>query len=169
MIKKRVAIYDLYNTLIDTENLKKLRDEKKWGEIYNNFNLTYLNPKVKSYIENLNKKIFNEFVIVTSSHKLYAQKLLKYHNFLIGCKIIAYHDTSLRKPYPNPYLKALEQKEFDEVYIFGDQVNDFIAADKLQKILIDKKVYKVGCTWYYENNIPNLDRLLNKKDLNINL
>lgn len=163
--KKRVAIYDLDNTLIDTENLKELRSKREWKTIYNSFHLSYLNPKIKVYIEKLNRDIFNEVVIVTSSPKVYAEKLLKYHNFLSGVKIIGYHDTVLRKPDPSPYLKALESiEQFDEIYIFGDQESDFIAAEKLKEILIDKKIFKVACNWYYENELIGADRVLDKAE-----
>lgn len=164
--KKRVAIYDLDNTLIDTENLKELRSKREWKTIYNSFHLSYLNPKIKIYIEKLNREIFSEVVIVTSSPRVYAKKLLKYHNFLSGVKIIGYHDTVLRKPDPSPYLQALESiEQFDEVYIFGDQEIDFIAAEKLKEILVDKKIFKIVCNWYYENKLIEYDRILRKDDL----
>lgn len=163
--KKRIAIYDLDNTLIDTEKLKNLRSKRDWKNVYNNFHLSYLNPQVKSYIDKLNREIFSDFIIVTSSPKVYAEKLLNFHNFLNKAKIIGYHDTKEKKPSPEPYLKAIEDIEkFDEVYIFGDQENDFIAADRLKDILVNKKIYKVACSWYYTYSLNNVDRNLNKDD-----
>ncbi|MGL4402334.1 MAG: HAD-IA family hydrolase [Fusobacteriaceae bacterium] len=165
MSKKRLAIYDLDNTLIDTDKLKKLRELRNWKEVYVNFDKTILNQKIRNYIENLNSEIFDYYIVVTSSPKVYAEKLLKYHNFLEGVKIIGYHDTQRRKPFADPYLKALENfQDYDEIYIFGDDEKDFIAAEELEK-LINKKVYKVGCSWYVKCDFLNLDRELRLEEI----
>ncbi|MHA4987902.1 HAD-IA family hydrolase [Cetobacterium somerae] len=165
MNKKRIAIYDLDNTLIDTEKLKELRSKRDWKNIYDNFHLSYLNPKVRNYIDKLNKEIFIDFIIVTSSPKIYAQKLLNFHNFLNTSKIIGYHDTKLKKPNPEPYLKAIENiGSFDEIYIFGDQESDFIAAERLKKIL-KQKIFKVGCSWYFKCKYSYLDREITLEEI----
>lgn len=165
-MKKRVAIYDLDNTLINTSQLEEYRKQKNWKMVYENFHRTLLDEKVKLYIENLNTKLFSEFFIVTSSPRNYAERLLKYHKFLNGVKIIGYHDTQKKKPSPDPYLKALENiGYYDEVYIFGDDEKDFIAAEELKKILLDKKIFKVGCSWYFKCNFAKVDRELKLEEL----
>lgn len=162
---KRIAIYDLDNTLINTEKLKELRDKREWEMVYNSFDKTVLDENIRKYIDKLNKEIFIQFIIVTSGPKNYAEKLLKYHNFLEGAKIIGYHDVKKIKPSSEPYLKALETiGEYDEVYIFGDDKKDFIAAEKLKNVLVNKKVLKVGCSWYDKCNYLDLDRELTLGD-----
>jgi phosphoserine phosphatase len=70
-----LIITDLDNTLIDTRKLKPLRDERRWREVYNNFDKTYLNPDVKEKFEGLLDNY--EIVIVTSSPKYYAKNFIK--------------------------------------------------------------------------------------------
>lgn len=163
--KNRIAIFDLDNTLIDTSKLEELRKSRDWNKVYKNLQETYLNPKIKKFVEKLVNETFTEVFIVTSSPKSYAKKLLKYHNFLTEKKIVGYHDTTLKKPNPDPYLMALKNIDcFDEVYIFGDDEKDFIAAEKLKNI-IKKKVFKVGCSWYVKCNYSNLDRELTVEEI----
>lgn len=165
MSKKRLAIYDLDNTLIDTEKLKKLRELKNWKEVYKNFDKTILDQKIRRYIDKLNSDVFDDYIVVTSSPKVYAEKLLKYHKFLDRVKIIGYHDTQKRKPYADPYLKAIENTQVcDEIYIFGDDEKDFIAAEELEKV-VNKKIYKVGCSWYIKCSFQNLDRELTLEEI----
>ncbi len=164
-MRKRVAIFDLDNTLIDTSMLETFRKGREWDKVYKNFNKTYLDEKIKKFINKLVKETFEEVIIVTSAPKGYAEKLLKYHQFLTDKHIVGYHDTEERKPSPLPYLKAIEKLgEFDEIFIFGDDEKDFIAADNLKK-LINKKIYKVGCSWYYKCNYKEIDRELTKDDI----
>ena len=140
-----LIITDLDNTLIDTRKLKPLRDERRWREVYNNFDKTYLNPDVKEKFEGLLDNY--EIVIVTSSPKYYAKNLLKHHNFLTDCKIIAYHDTKNHKPHPEPYIKALNTIEgnHNNIFVFGDDEKDIKPA-------LDLGFITIGVEWYVKYN-----------------
>lgn len=156
-----VSIVDLDNTLVNTEILKGFRDDRNWKKVYSNINLTTINQGTKNILKEM---IGTKIIIVTSSPKSYAEKVLSHHRINIHEKIIAYHDVTRKKPHPEPYLKAIEGIEkIKEIRIYGDEQTDFIAAEELKKVLNNqgKKILvkKIGCSYYKDNNLKNIDEI----------
>jgi phosphoglycolate phosphatase-like HAD superfamily hydrolase len=150
----KVFIFDLDQTLIETDFLESYRKERNW-------------PKVYELIESSNLKIYDglsevllmakEFkisvAIVTSSPRTYAVKLLNKVNLQCDT-LICYHDTTLKKPNPEPIIKALEiliipKNEYHNVLSFGDRDIDIIASKRAG-------VLSVACYWG-SKDIQSLD------------
>lgn len=156
-----VSILDLDNTLVNTEILKELRLDRKWQEIYSKINLTTINENTSNILNEIKE---TRVVVVTSSPRKYAEKVLEYHNLNMYEKIVAYHDVNRRKPYPDPYLKAIEGLEgLKEIRIYGDEQTDFTAAEALKGELNSRGekiiIKKIGCSYYKDNNLLNVDEI----------
>jgi FMN phosphatase YigB (HAD superfamily)/predicted amidophosphoribosyltransferase len=156
-----LIITDLDDTLIDTRKLKPLRDERRWREVYNNFDKTYLNPDVKQKFEELSNN--HEIIIVTSSSGRYAKKLLNYYDFLVDCKIIAYNNSYNQKPHPEPYVRAWDvaEEKHDKVAVFGDEEKDIKPA-------LNLKFTSIAVEWYckYNGGISPDYKINHPKDIN---
>lgn len=128
-------IFDLDNTLVNTEALRPFRDARNWNACYSNLHKTELmfNPNdFKPYLK---------IGIVTNSPRSYALKILNYHNIKFDC-LIAYHDTHLRKPHPEPFIKCLEIMDVlpSNSIGIGDHYNDTVAAK-------NANMFALGITW----------------------
>ena len=122
----KVSIFDLDNTLVNTEALRKYRDNRDWKYVYSNIDLTIVDQNTYDI---LNESKNGKIVVVTSSPSSYASKVLNFHKISYD-KLIGYHDVSRRKPDPEGYLLAIEPylNEVTEIFIYGDEEKDFIAA-----------------------------------------
>ncbi len=152
-------IFDLDNTLVDTNNLRAFRDTRNWNMCYSNVLQTNLifNPN------DLSK--YAKIGIVTNSPRKYAIELLNYHKIHFDC-LIAYHDVTRRKPHPEPFIKCLNSLSITptESIGIGDHFNDTIAANSAA-------MYSIGVTWgdstFYEHQTNNADLIIsNPLDLN---
>ena len=139
-VKTFLFIFDLDQTLIDSDVALKLRSMKKWSEVYKMIPKISFFPNIKEVFE-LIKRSGHQIAIVTSSPKKYCEKILKYNNIEIK-NVIGYHDTKNKKPHPEPILKAIINSGIDKenVVSFGDNIDDIIASNKA-------KVISVGCAW----------------------
>jgi phosphoglycolate phosphatase-like HAD superfamily hydrolase len=153
IIRKRkngVIIFDLDMTLVDTSSLQSLRDKRKWGKIKNNLDKTTAFPGIKALINRLS--LYFDCGVVTSSPRDYAESVLHYHDIDLPV-IIAYHDTQMHKPHPEPFIAAFKRfgivpDTFDDdngsyrLIIVGDHENDMIAGN-----LAAPQALLVGVTW----------------------
>jgi HAD superfamily hydrolase (TIGR01662 family) len=133
-------IFDLDNTLIDTNNLRKFRESRDWQSCYQNLHTTSIICKSDILEENLTK--WNcKLGIVTNSPRFYAEKILKHHCFVYDA-LVAYHDCKRRKPFPEPMLMCANYLGIlpKEVISIGDHVNDVIAANRAGMI-------SIGVSW----------------------
>ncbi|WPK10290.1 HAD-IIIA family hydrolase [Lysinibacillus louembei] len=152
----KALIFDLDNTLISTDSLKMFRNNREWNKCYSNVHQTKLI---------FNPNHFNEYTqigIVTNSPRPYAIKLLNYHEIHYDC-LIAYHDTSYRKPYPEPFLKCLQNLNTDSAnsISIGDHFNDTIAAKSAG-------IFSIGVTWgdgtFSQHQSSNADLIISNPD-----
>jgi HAD superfamily hydrolase (TIGR01509 family) len=121
-------LFDLDQTLIDSSAAEQLRNSRKWQQVYP------LIPKLSPYagVADLFKMLLERdisFGIVTSAPRPYCTKVIAYHKWAIE-KTVCYHDTTRRKPFPDPILKGIELLGIpaERVWSIGDDPKDIAAA-----------------------------------------
>jgi HAD superfamily hydrolase (TIGR01549 family) len=142
-------ILDLDQTLVDSREAEYYRNNRKWQEVYNL--IPALSP-FEGINEIIHKLMIYEipFAVVTSSPSSYCRRVLNHWEWKPNA-IVCYHDTPRRKPFPDPYEKAIRDLSVEKgsIIAIGDHPNDIIAAKRA-------KVQSIGVTW----GIKNRDRLL---------
>jgi HAD superfamily hydrolase (TIGR01549 family) len=140
MVERKWAILlDLDQTLILTSAIEHLRQQRAWQQAYASFSKTTLPPNTREFIQSASE--IGQLGIVTNTPRPYAEKLLAHHRLAIPV-VVAYHDTSLHKPHPQPLLKAAEKLRFSSnqcIYV-GDAVQDILAA-------ANAKAIPIALTW----------------------
>jgi len=137
-------IFDLDQTLLDTSLAEPHRSPGKWASAYAeipNFRPYEGITKVFEYI----KEKAITCCIVTNSPSDYCSKVTSYWN--IKCDFhICYHDTKKRKPYPDPYLLAINRfdKQPDNILAVGDRDIDITASHAAG-------IKSVACLWGASN------------------
>src|SRR5436309_16097559 len=97
-------LLDLDETLVRTQAIEAYRKKPYWSIIHRYFDQTRLPMHTLPFLE----RIRPHFVlgIVTSSPRIYAERLIAYHRLSIPV-LAAYHDTpGKHKPEPDPLLYA---------------------------------------------------------------
>jgi len=122
-------IFDLDMTLVDTSALFELRLKRNWKEVYSHIDQTKLYPGVHQLISAINDKYVAG--IVTSSPRPYAEKVVRYHNINLDI-LVAYHDTSLHKPNPEPIMLGVKKLNIppSQILSVGDELKDIIASKR---------------------------------------
>ena len=122
------VIFDLDQTLVDSDIVKPFRDSRKWDLVEREI------PKVRPYdrIKPLVNKLRNRNIkigIVTSSPSVYCRQVLKQCSLRVD-DIVGYHDTQRRKPHPDPLQLSLRKLGLDprDVVAIGDKADDVCAA-----------------------------------------
>lgn len=133
-------IFDLDLTIVDTTVAEQARHECNWSYVYS------LIPQFKVYdgledVFSIIRKHGIKTSIVSTSPRLYIEKIVEYHNLPIQY-IISYHDAKPIKPHPAQMLKALELmgEEATNVISFGDRVIDIQASNAAM-------IESVACFW----------------------
>ncbi len=140
MVNSRWAILlDLDQTLVFTSALLDLRRRREWQQIYRLFHTTDLPPGTRQFIQDARK--LGALGIITTSPRLYAEKLVAHHQLNIPV-VIAYHDVRNRKPHPESILKAagLLQVPSNRCFYIGDMGDDVMAA-------VNARAIPVGLSW----------------------
>lgn len=121
-------IFDLDQTLIDSSSALVLRRNREWQEVYK------MIPKLTPYtgISELIELLHIAKIpisIVTSSPESYCKKVIKQWKWGITTTI-CYHDTSHRKPHPEPINLAIKRLGItaSDILAVGDDPNDIIAG-----------------------------------------
>jgi HAD superfamily hydrolase (TIGR01509 family) len=143
--KSFLFIFDLDQTLVDSDIALELRAKGKWSEVYSSISDMTLFPHIKEIIEFLQNQN-HSIAVVTSSPRKYCAKVLEHFGLEIE-NIVGYHDTKNKKPHPEPILKAISNAGVDKEYVisFGDNLNDVLASKSAG-------VKAVGCSWGLKNN-----------------
>ncbi len=133
-------IFDLDQTLIDSSLSEINRKQNNWKVVYE------LIPQFKLYsgINNLLLEIIkngHKICIVTSSPEVYCKKIISEFNLPIELAV-CYHDTILKKPYPDPIQLALLKMKLPSnmVISVGDRDLDIIASKSAN-------VFTIGAMW----------------------
>ncbi len=141
-MKQRWAILvDLDQTLIETSALAELRRQRKWSQIYQSFHLTTLPAGTHHFLQVVQKYASLSLGIVTTSPRPYAEQLLAYHHCQVPV-VVAYHDVSRQKPFPDPLLMAAEKLGISprNSFYVGDTPDDITAAIRASAI-------PIGLSW----------------------
>jgi len=141
-----IFLFDLDMTLVDSSALAQLRRFQLWDEVRANMHLIRAFPSQGTMAPHELPAKLDEagfYVgIVTSSPRWYAEEVLK--QFRIPHDVlVAYGDTEIHKPNPDPILKALEllgAEPDPTVFYVGDDVGDVEAS-------YHAGVTSVGISW----------------------
>ena len=123
-----MVIFDLDQTLIDSQIAEQKRRAREWQSVYR------LIPKFSVYdgildvIGRLRAKSV-PMAVVTSSPRAYCERVVRHWGFDIPI-LVGYHDTARRKPYPDPVIRALQlaKRRSEEAVHVGDLPKDTEAA-----------------------------------------
>lgn len=134
------VLFDLDQTLIDSRRAEPLRTARRWAEVYR------LIPELQPYdgISDLLAELHARqmpICIVTSSPRPYCTRVIANWGWPIDATV-CYHDTSRRKPHPDPILAALARLGIDAAgaVAVGDDPRDVAAARTAG-------VYSIGVLW----------------------
>jgi HAD superfamily hydrolase (TIGR01549 family) len=121
------VVFDLDETLVLTSVLEPLRRTRRWGQVYAAFGRTKLPEGTLDFLKKVSRMA--ELGIVTKAPRLYAEKLIAYHNIEIPV-LVAYHDVRNVKPDPEALLLASAKLGIvaSKCIYVGDDRNDVQAA-----------------------------------------
>lgn len=143
-------LFDLDQTLIDTQQVEPLRRARRWAEIYP------LIPQLQPY-EGINELLAElhtrgiPLCIVTSSPRPYCEQVIRHCRWQFNATV-CFHDTAKRKPHPDPILEGLRRLGVtsDQAVAVGDAAKDTFAARAAQ-------VISIGALWGTDNQQELLD------------
>lgn len=122
-------INEFVGDMDETLNLRKIRDERFYGKLYNNE--VELKPYAKDILDYLDSKNI-PYALVTSTIKEKASKVLTHFNLYHRFKFIFFGDDVVdSKPNPEIYLKAVSQSGLNkhEILVFEDSRNGIEACN----------------------------------------
>jgi len=123
----RGILLDLDGTLVNTSALDALRDQKQWKRCVENLHQTTVFSGISEMLQTARHKGVG-IGVVTSSVSYYAAAVLQYHGLPYDI-LVAYHDTSRRKPSPDPYITGAKKLGFstDTIVGIGDSAEDALS------------------------------------------
>lgn len=125
----RILLLDLDMTLLNTSALQALRDARAWAKINTSLHLVEAFEEEPHRVVTRLRSPEVRIGVVTSSPASYAKGLLAHFGVTVDT-LVGYHDTSRRKPHPDPIelaLKNLKGSASDAVYV-GDEAKDIEAS-----------------------------------------
>lgn len=136
----KALLADLDGTLVDSWALRDAREARRWKECVTRCGETRLYDDVAAALASLRDRGVRT-AVVTSSVSYYASKLLQWHKIPFDT-LVAYHDTKLHKPGPQPFLEAIRRLGVSaaECVGVGDSREDLVA-------LRAAGVFAVGAAW----------------------
>lgn len=156
-VSHSLAVFvDLDDTLVSTESLKELRQNRMWNQVFSRISETQVYEDTYEFIARA--KAVASVGIVTSSPKSYARKIVSYHNLEVPV-VVAYHDTANHKPHPDPYNLAAERigvKSRPLCSVVGNSIDDLLSATRaymisfgvdrhLKGVTIDSETPSIWC------------------------
>ncbi len=112
--------------MVDSRVAKPLRSARQWGDVYQLIPHFTVIPGAETL---LSSAMGLKVAVVTNSPSAYAERVLSYFK-LRADTIVGYHDTALKKPYPDPVRLALNRMGIraTDVWAAGDHPDDIAAA-----------------------------------------
>jgi HAD superfamily hydrolase (TIGR01549 family) len=122
------VIFDLDQTLVDSSPLKPFRDGRRWAEVYKRISSVRCYPGIPELLADLKRNEL-KVAIVTSSPETYCVQVISQFRWAVSARV-CYHDTSRRKPFPDPMILALQRMRLlsEDVIAVGDDAGDIAAA-----------------------------------------
>lgn len=136
----KAVLFDLDGTLVDSSALQSLRDQRKWKECVSLMHETVMYRGLDTAIAELRERKIS-IGVVTSSVSFYAEKMLRHHGIHYDV-LVAYHDTVLHKPRPEPFLCALNRLKLEAECVIG--VGD---GEEDAQAMATGKIKSVGAGW----------------------
>ena len=136
----RVLILDLDQTLVDSQCIEHLRRSRQWSLVYQKIP-TMLAYECVDEILSLTKDKGIKISIVSSSPSSYANRVIRHFGWDFDATV-CYHDTTLHKPHPAPFIEAARRLNIAErdCWAVGDHPNNIIAAK-------NAGMFSVGALW----------------------
>lgn len=133
-------IFDLDQTIIDSQIAIDIRGSRLWPDVYKMIPKFTVYEGMIDLIDELNN-LNIPLCIVTSSPSSYCDRVLNHHKIKINNRV-CFHDTSRRKPHPDPILKGISMLNVpkDTIISIGDDPKDIIASKAAG-------VYSIAATW----------------------
>lgn len=134
------VIFDLDQTLIDTNSLEQLRSNRDWKTIYPLIAGLKAFDTVNDTIEQLNIQGI-KVIIVTTSPRPYCLKIINHCGWHTDGQI-CFHDVTRRKPDAESFLKAISDFDLDinKTISVGDRDIDILASHS-------SGIPSIACTW----------------------
>jgi phosphoglycolate phosphatase-like HAD superfamily hydrolase len=135
------VLFDLDQTLIDSSSAAPIRGGgRPWGPVFALVPDFVVYDGISGILAMLTERKI-PVCVVTSSVRSYCDKVIDHHKFGIVHRI-CYHDTSRRKPHPDPILAGIKKLGLParEVWAIGDDPKDIQAAHAAG-------VHSVAVTW----------------------
>jgi HAD superfamily hydrolase (TIGR01662 family) len=122
------VIFDLDQTLVDSSISESYRNNRNWKKVFDLIPQFKIYNGIREFIDELQVKGY-KIAIVTTSPSKYAEIVLNEFNIQYQFKV-CYHDVLRRKPFPDQYLRVIQQLDLTLVntYAFGDRYIDIQAA-----------------------------------------
>jgi phosphoglycolate phosphatase-like HAD superfamily hydrolase len=122
------VLFDLDQTLIDSRSAEAMRRARNWSRAYGLIPGFGKYDGIAAMLAMLQERQV-PIGIVTTSPRPYCVRVVDHHGFLIE-KLVCYHDTTRRKPHPDPIAKGVELLGIpaDQVWAVGDDPKDISAA-----------------------------------------
>lgn len=124
------VIFDLDQTLINSNVAREYRNARQWGKVYDLVNRMTVFDGIMDVLQILRQNNV-KIAIVTSSPRSYCEKIVNYFDISADV-IVCYHDTFFHKPNPEPIFKAVELLNEEPKYIYsvGDEEKDIVASNR---------------------------------------
>lgn len=136
----KALIFDLDQTLVDSQCVEHLRRLRQWALVYQKI------PTISAYdgigeILSLPRDNGIKISIVSSSPTSYVHRVVRHFGWEFDT-MVCYHDTTLHKPHPAPFIETARRLKVAEkdCWAVGDQPNDIIAAK-------NAGMFSVGALW----------------------
>lgn len=124
----KAIIFDLDQTLIDSQHIEHLRRSRQWSIAYQKI------PTILAYdgiseILLVTRDNGIKLAIVSSSPSSYVQRVVRHFGWSFDCTV-CYHDTNQHKPHPAPFIEAVNRLKIaaGDCWAIGDTPEDIIAA-----------------------------------------
>lgn len=121
-------IFDLDQTMINSLDAEALRKSRNWTEVYKMIPSLIPFNGIDKVLDIISEKDI-PYAIVTSSPRPYCMRIMSHWNWKTP-SVVCYHDTSRRKPHPDPILLAIEKMNVSSEYVIsiGDDPRDIQAS-----------------------------------------
>jgi len=136
----RGVLIDLDLTLVDSQSAEPLRKLRRWPAVYETIPGFTRYEGISELLSELSKTGIG-VCVVTSSPQSYCKRVLERFTWN-DIKTVCYHDTTRRKPHPDPLLLGLQILgiEAQDAISIGDDAKDTVAAKRAG-------IFSIGALW----------------------